>query len=167
MTLRAVREKMACPQFAVRLRTGPWSGRASAGRCRLTGTPKRFGTSFSSKPRLHAFRDGEDMSGVERSSVVAGLKGEPAEGGQRVLDIRGVSPAERHPRIFGTFTNLEFGESFVLVNDHDPKPLFYQFQAEYTGQFSWEYLEQGPKTWRVRIGKQGSAVDRTPLHTIP
>jgi uncharacterized protein (DUF2249 family) len=107
------------------------------------------------------------MVGIERSSVATGAKGERVERGERVLDVRGVSPSERHPRIFGTFTNLDPGESFVLVNDHDPKPLFYQFQAEYTGRFSWEYLEQGPKTWRVRIGKQGSAVERTPLPTIP
>lgn len=41
----------------------------------------------------------------------------------------------------------------MLVNDHDPKPLFYQFQAERTGEFTWEYELQGPKEWRVRIGK--------------
>jgi len=41
----------------------------------------------------------------------------------------------------------------VLVNDHDPKPLFYQFQAEHTGQFTWEYLEQGPAVWQVRLGR--------------
>jgi uncharacterized protein (DUF2249 family) len=48
---------------------------------------------------------------------------------------------------------LEAGESFILVNDHDPKPLYYQFQAERTGEFTWEYLEQGPAAWRVRIGR--------------
>jgi len=55
--------------------------------------------------------------------------------------------------IFGTFESLAPGDSFELVNDHDPKPLFYQFQAERTGQFEWEYLEQGPQTWRVKISK--------------
>ena len=43
--------------------------------------------------------------------------------------------------------------SFVLVNDHDPKPLFYQFQAERAGQFEWNYLESGPTVWRVEIRK--------------
>lgn len=71
-----------------------------------------------------------------------------------VLDIRPVPPAQRHPLIFSTFESLAVDESFVLVNDHDPKPLFYQFQAERTGQFSWEYLEKGPTAWRVRIGRQ-------------
>ncbi|MFO7683950.1 MAG: DUF2249 domain-containing protein [Chloroflexota bacterium] len=72
---------------------------------------------------------------------------------ETVLDIRPVSPANRHPLIFDLFTNLVPGESFILVNDHNPKPLFYQFQAELTGQFTWEYLEQGPEAWRVRIGR--------------
>lgn len=73
---------------------------------------------------------------------------------ENILDIRALPPVQRHPLIFATFEALAADESFVLVNDHDPKPLFYQFQAERTGQFSWEYLEQGPLAWRVRIGRQ-------------
>lgn len=61
---------------------------------------------------------------------------------------------QRHPLIFEQFEALATGESFVLINDHDPKPLFYQFQAERTDQFTWEYLEQGPVAWRVRIGRR-------------
>ena len=72
-----------------------------------------------------------------------------------VVDVRQTPPAQRHPLIFGTFENLEASQSFELVNDHDPKPLYYQFQAEYTGQFEWDYLERGPETWRVRIKKVG------------
>lgn len=72
---------------------------------------------------------------------------------ENILDVREATPRERHPLILGTFEKLNPGESFVLVNDHDPKPLYYQFQAEWTGRFSWDYLEQGPEVWRVRIGK--------------
>lgn len=67
------------------------------------------------------------------------------------LDVREVAPRTRHPLIFSTFDGLQPGQSFVLVNDHDPKPLFYQFQAERTGQFDWEYLATGPEEWQVRI----------------
>ena len=74
---------------------------------------------------------------------------------QSELDVRNVIPRERHPLIFRTFGALKPGEGFVLVNDHDPKPLYYQFQAE-VGQFDWQYLEQGPETWRVRIGRRPS-----------
>jgi uncharacterized protein (DUF2249 family)/hemerythrin-like domain-containing protein len=69
------------------------------------------------------------------------------------LDVRQIPPRERHPLIFQTFEALQVGERFQLVNDHDPKPLFYQFKAEREGQFSWEYLEQGPSVWRVTIGR--------------
>lgn len=69
------------------------------------------------------------------------------------LDVRPLPPARRHSEIFATFGDLRPGESFVLVNDHDPKPLFYQFNAEHAGAFSWDYLEEGPEVWRVRIGR--------------
>lgn len=71
------------------------------------------------------------------------------------IDVRTIVPHERHPLIFRTFEALDAGESFQLVNDHDPKPLYYQFQAELQGKFTWDYLEQGPDVWRVRIGKAG------------
>lgn len=67
------------------------------------------------------------------------------------LDVREVAPRIRHPLIFSTFDGLQPGQSFVLVNDHDPKPLFYQFQAERSGEFHWEYLATGPEEWQVRI----------------
>jgi uncharacterized protein (DUF2249 family) len=70
-----------------------------------------------------------------------------------VIDVRQIVPRERHPLIFNTFHNLKPGQDFTLVNDHDPKPLYYQFQAEYGGSFGWDYLEQGPDVWRVRISR--------------
>jgi uncharacterized protein (DUF2249 family) len=72
---------------------------------------------------------------------------------QTIIDVREVPPPQRHPQIFSTFENLAPGEAFILVNDHDPKPLYYQFKFEREGQFTWEYLEEGPMDWRVRIGK--------------
>jgi uncharacterized protein (DUF2249 family) len=71
----------------------------------------------------------------------------------QLLDVRAEAPARRHDLIFETYSALSPGTAFVLVNDHDPKPLYYQFAAEHEGEFSWDYLEQGPETWRVRIGR--------------
>ena len=71
----------------------------------------------------------------------------------QILDVREEPPARRHELIFDTYGALEGGEGFVLVNDHDPKPLYYQFAAEHANQFEWDYLEQGPQVWRVRIGR--------------
>lgn len=70
-----------------------------------------------------------------------------------VLEVRHLIPAERHRVIFESYFALEPGSAFVLVNDHDPKPLYYQFAAEHPGEFSWEALEEGPEVWRVRIGR--------------
>lgn len=75
----------------------------------------------------------------------------------RILDVRSEPPVRRHALIFETFGALDPGAAFVLVNDHDPKPLYYQFAAENAGEFSWDYLEQGPEVWRVRIGRTAVA----------
>ncbi len=70
------------------------------------------------------------------------------------LDVRDMAPRERHPTILSTFEALASGEALELINDHDPKPLRYQFEAELPETFTWDYLEQGPEAWRVRIGKR-------------
>ena len=71
----------------------------------------------------------------------------------RELDVRVIPPREKHATIFQTFQALEPGEAFVLINDHDPLPLRYQFQFQYAGQYGWEYVEQGPTVWRVAISR--------------
>lgn len=78
------------------------------------------------------------------------------------LDVRAIEPRFRHPLIFGIFEHLPLGHALLLTNDHDPKPLFYQFQAESAGQFSWNYVEQGPERWQVRIAREGKSGDADP-----
>ena len=73
------------------------------------------------------------------------------------IDVRSLVPAQRHAKIFKLVEQLKPGEAFVLVNDHDPKPLYYQLQAEHPGKFSWTYLEQGPAAWRVEIAHTADA----------
>jgi uncharacterized protein (DUF2249 family) len=67
------------------------------------------------------------------------------------VDVRTIAPRERRPLIFSTFRALTSGQVMELVNDHDPRPLYYQFQAEMPGTFTWDCLEQGPENWRVAI----------------
>lgn len=69
------------------------------------------------------------------------------------IDVRTMPPRERHPKIFAAWDALADGGSILLVNDHDPLPLYYQFAVECPGGFRWDYLEQGPEVWRVRIAK--------------
>ncbi len=70
------------------------------------------------------------------------------------LDVRPLPPREKHQTIQRTFDQLEPGTAMLLINDHDPRPLYYEFQAERPGQFDWSYIESGPEVWRVRIGKR-------------
>lgn len=70
------------------------------------------------------------------------------------VDARKYEPKDKHPTIFGAFEKLNPGEKMELINDHDPRPLHYQFLAEKPDQFDWKYLEEGPETWRVAIGKK-------------
>ena len=108
-----------------------------------------------SEPRIASRLDGvmhhlarqEAAHHPERSTLVTDL----------VLDVRSEPPVRRHGLIFETFEGLDVGSGFVLVNDHDPKPLYYQLAAEQGGTFSWDYLEQGPEVWRVRIGRTAAA----------
>lgn len=72
---------------------------------------------------------------------------------EQTLDVRPIEPKHKHPTIFKLWQELPQGGSFVLVNDHDPVPLYYQFACEHVGGFRWDYLERGPATWRVRISK--------------
>lgn len=69
------------------------------------------------------------------------------------LDVRIIEPRMKHPAIFQRFDELKKDEAFIIINDHDPLPLFYQFKAERPEQFEWKYIEEGPATWRVSITK--------------
>ncbi|THF55490.1 DUF2249 domain-containing protein [Ollibium composti] len=73
------------------------------------------------------------------------------------IDVRTLVPMQRHQKIFELVDQLAPGGKFVLVNDHDPKPLYYQIEAEHPQQFSWTYLERGPEVWRVEIGRLSKA----------
>ena len=70
------------------------------------------------------------------------------------LDVRPIPPREKHPTIFRTFDALTPGQEMVIINDHDPRPLRYQFQAERPDRFDWAYEEEGPEVWRVRITRR-------------
>ncbi len=79
-----------------------------------------------------------------------------------LLDVREMIPRERHPKIFNTWEKLPVGDSIKLVNDHDPKPLFYEFRAERTGEFEWSSVERGPERWVVLIKRVAPSPTRAP-----
>jgi uncharacterized protein (DUF2249 family) len=68
-----------------------------------------------------------------------------------VIDVRTIPPRERHPRIFSAFDALAPGQAIELRNDHEPRPLMYQFAHERPDLFTWDPIEEGPDVWRIRI----------------
>lgn len=72
------------------------------------------------------------------------------------LDVTKIEPRMKHPTIFSKFDALAGGQAFVLHNDHDPVPLYYQMLAERGQVFEWEYLKKGPEIYEVKITKLGA-----------
>lgn len=69
------------------------------------------------------------------------------------FDIRPYPPTERHEMFYKAFADIKPGEAFEFTNDHDPKPLYYQMEAESKEPFKWEYIVSGPEVWKVRVVK--------------
>lgn len=75
------------------------------------------------------------------------------------VDVREVPKPRRHPLIFARFDALAVGESFVLINSHDPKHLRQEFERDHPAAYDWHYLSSGDsddlnradRLWRIRI----------------
>jgi uncharacterized protein (DUF2249 family) len=70
-----------------------------------------------------------------------------------VFDVRPIPCRVKHAQIFQRWIDLPVGQHFILLNDHDPVPLRYQFESEFPDAFSWDYVERGPDDFRVKITK--------------
>jgi regulator of cell morphogenesis and NO signaling len=72
---------------------------------------------------------------------------------ETIINVPEIEPRLKHATIFETFDALEPGDSLIIHNDHDPKPLYYQLAAQRGHIFKWEYLQQGPQWWDIRVTK--------------
>jgi uncharacterized protein (DUF2249 family) len=71
------------------------------------------------------------------------------------LDVLSIEPKHRFEQIMDAYHELAPGETLELVVDHDPKCMYYTLEAEHGPEtFSFEYLEEGPKVWRVQVQKE-------------
>ena len=70
---------------------------------------------------------------------------------QRCLDVRDLPKSAKHPRIFEVFDSLLPAQSFVLINNHEPRHLRAEFDVDHHGEFGWRYLERGPDRWQIEI----------------
>lgn len=75
--------------------------------------------------------------------------------------MRDPKPQRRHEVLLAIFDELGADERFVLVNDHDPKPLYHQFEGEAGPEFRWEYRRREPGEFRVLIGKSETTTGQT------
>lgn len=82
---------------------------------------------------------------------------------ENILDVTTLGPRLKHPTIFSHFDELTEGESFIIANDHDPQPLYYQLIELRGDIFTWEYLERGPEWWKIRIRKKYRNAPQAPL----
>jgi len=74
----------------------------------------------------------------------------PAE---KIYDGREVPCSIKHGQIIGRAQSLATGDFFILINGHNPVPLKHQLNAEHPGQFSWDYVQEGPDAFAVRISR--------------
>ena len=81
------------------------------------------------------------------------MQSENLIGPDRVMDVRPIPCSVKHGLIIQTWLDLPVGGHFILLNDHDPVPLYYQFSAQWPGAFTWEHLVKGPDEFRVKITK--------------
>ena len=78
---------------------------------------------------------------------------------ENILDVRLLEPAQKHPAVFALLNKMTEGESLTIYNDHDPKPLYYQLLGEAGNIFTWNYLQEGPEWWKVKISKRLTAAN--------
>jgi uncharacterized protein (DUF2249 family) len=71
----------------------------------------------------------------------------------KVMDVRPIPCSIKHGLIIKQWLELPVGDHFILLNDHDPVPLYYQFAAQWPEAFTWQHLVQGPAEFRVKITK--------------
>jgi len=67
------------------------------------------------------------------------------------LDVRPIPPRDKHPTIHRLLDALPDDGVLRLINDHDPRPLRLELEADHPGVFGWLYIEEGPEVWRVDI----------------
>ena len=70
-----------------------------------------------------------------------------------IFDGRAIPCSQKHGLIIEKWRALPVGQSFVLVNDHDPARMRTQFAELWPGTFEWKYLVQGPDEFRIQITK--------------
>jgi uncharacterized protein (DUF2249 family)/iron-sulfur cluster repair protein YtfE (RIC family) len=67
------------------------------------------------------------------------------------IDVRQVPHAQRHAQVLAALDAVPVDGALVLVAPHAPLPLLSQIEHRYDGQFTAEWLREGPDVWQVRL----------------
>ena len=108
--------------------------------------------------RLEAKQDSRLLVTMVKPSDAAAWNALAPQG--RTIDLRHTPRERRHSTIFYAFDRLSVGESFLLVNDHDPQPLRAQMEQLRPSELTWEYEVRGPNEFRIKISRV--AISTTP-----
>jgi len=74
-------------------------------------------------------------------------------GADKVMDVREIPCATKHPLLVKTFMELPPGGYFILLNAHEPVRLRDQFAAQWPGTFTWESQPAAPGESRTKVTK--------------
>jgi regulator of cell morphogenesis and NO signaling len=83
-----------------------------------------------------------------------------------IIDVTKLQPNQKHPAIFDAFDTINPGQSVIIHNDHDPKPVYYQLLGMRGHCFSWSYLATGPEVWEVAIKKNNTDTNKVTVGQI-
>ncbi len=104
---------------------------------------------------LRAFSAAEWEKVRTESDAIGYCRFTPEPGPQLVvLDLRSVPLLKRQARILSAWRQLPTGALLRLINDREPRPLYYLFQATQRGRFEWCYEKEGPEEWIAVLRKR-------------
>lgn len=87
-------------------------------------------------------------------------------GTDKIMDVRPIPCSIKHGLIIKQWLELPVGDHFILLNDHDPVPLHYQFAAQWPEAFTWEHLVNSPEECRVKITKLKETAPVSPVASV-
>jgi uncharacterized protein (DUF2249 family)/hemerythrin-like domain-containing protein len=103
---------------------------------------------------LKAFSAGDWEEVRGESDAIGYCRFDPEPAAPAVeLDMRAIPLLQRQARILSAWRELPTGGLLRLINDREPRPLFYLFQATQRGRFGWRYEKAGPEEWIALIRK--------------
>lgn len=78
--------------------------------------------------------------------------------GPYLLDVRLLDGPDKHPTIHRMFDDLDPGGVLTIVNDHEPRPLYYELRAERPDTFDgdrYRAYQAGDRVWVAVLPRLG------------